>query len=116
MTRSRLFLSLLLAGTGLASQSAFAQDASPPPAQPETDEAPDGGVEISAPGGDGLEIIVTGRYIPEPVRNTAQVVSVLSAEEIARAGGGIVSSVRAVREASEEELSHGHVHGVGGAH
>ncbi len=91
MTRTRLIHALLLAGTGLASQSAFAQDASPPPAQPETDEAPDGGVEISAPGGDGLEIIVTGRYIPEPVRNTAQVVSVLSAEEIARAGDGDIS-------------------------
>lgn len=99
MTRSRLFLSLLLAGTGLASQSAFAQDTPEPPSGDDAGEAStqtqadaDGeDVEISAPGGEALEIIVTGRFIPEPVRNTAQVVSVLSAEEIARTGEGDIS-------------------------
>ena len=83
MTRSRLFLSLLLAGTGLASQSAFAQYPPEPPSGDDAGEASaqtraetDGeDVEISAPGGEALEIIVTGRFIPEPVRNTAQVVS-----------------------------------------
>jgi len=93
MTRSRLFLAALLAGTGLASQSAIAQDAPAPtpPAGEDVAEAPEEEVDISAPGGDGLEIVVTGRYIPEPVRNTAQVVSVLSAEEIARTGEGDIS-------------------------
>lgn len=95
MSRSRLFLAALLAGTGFATQPAFAQDAAPaepPPGNGADDEDPvDSGVGISAPGGDGLEIVVTGRYIPEPVRNTAQVVSVLSAEEIARTGEGDIS-------------------------
>ncbi|MGX7953341.1 TonB-dependent receptor domain-containing protein [Tsuneonella sp. HG249] len=48
-------------------------------------------VEVSAPGSEGAEIVVTGRFIPEPVRNTAQVVSVLSSAEIARTGDGDIS-------------------------
>lgn len=106
MSRSRLFHAVLLAGTGIAmgltSHPALAQDApvTTPSSgaevtEPASDAAPtesaDAGVQVSTPGSDGLEIVVTGRFIPEPVRNTAQVVSVISAEEIARAGDGEIS-------------------------
>jgi TonB-dependent receptor len=102
MSRSRLFTALLLAGTGLTSQYALAQDApttAPPagsqtaePSQPSADaEQTEDEVDISTPGGEGPEIVVTGRFIPEPVRNTAQVVSVISAAEIARTGDGDIS-------------------------
>jgi outer membrane receptor protein involved in Fe transport len=106
MSRSRLFIALLLAGTGLSSHPALAQqdgsaapqslppsgeDVAEPvsPAEDQADVAED--VDVSTPGGDGPEIIVTGRFIPEPVRNTAQVVSVLSAAEIARTGEGDIA-------------------------
>ncbi|WP_294390028.1 TonB-dependent receptor [uncultured Sphingomonas sp.] len=50
-------------------------------------------VEISAPGAsaDTDEIVVTGRNIPNPVRATPQVVSVLSSAEIARTGEGDIA-------------------------
>jgi outer membrane receptor protein involved in Fe transport len=64
-----------------------AESASPAEGQAELEEQ----VDVSTPGGSGLEIVVTGRFIPEPVRNTAQVVSVLSSEEIARTGEGDIS-------------------------
>src|SRR5688572_17923064 len=102
MSRSRLFVVMLLATTGLASQPVLAQDApvttpptgedvAEPVSEAEAAEETQEEVEVSAPGSDGLEIIVTGRFIPEPVRNTAQVVSVLSSEEIARTGDGEIS-------------------------
>jgi TonB-dependent receptor len=102
MSRSRLFTALLLAGTGLSSHHALAQDApqttipttgdevaQPAPADPAAEAEPE--VEVSTPGGEGAEIVVKGQYIPEPVRNTAQVVSVISAAEIARTGDGDIS-------------------------
>ncbi|MFA9200333.1 MAG: TonB-dependent receptor domain-containing protein [Cypionkella sp.] len=111
MRRSRLITALLLAGASCAAAPALAQsepqplpttgeDVAEPPADgPQTDpdaatdEATDTQeeVEISAPGAEGAEIVVTGRFIPEPVRNTAQVVSVLSSAEIARTGDGDIS-------------------------
>ena len=103
MSRSGPFLALLLAGTALTSLPAFAQDTTPQPVPPagqdvaqptagaETEAPVEEEVDISAPGGDGAEIVVTGRYIPEPVRNTAQVVNVISAAEIARTGDGDIS-------------------------
>ncbi|PCD03578.1 TonB-dependent receptor [Sphingomonas spermidinifaciens] len=50
-------------------------------------------VEISGPGasGDGEDIVVIGRNIPNVIRNTAQVVSVLSTEDIARTGEGDIA-------------------------
>jgi len=98
MSRSRLFVAVLLAGTGLAGRPVLAQDqpvATPPPsedvAEPDPDEPVEEEVEVSAPGSEGATIVVTGRFIPEPVRNTAQVVSVLSSAEIARTGDGEIS-------------------------
>lgn len=108
MRRLRPLAALLLVGTGLSAVPAAAQsepqplppsgeDVAEPTAQVEAEEAADpaGGtqeeVEISTPGSEGAEIVVTGRFIPEPVRNTAQVVSVLSAAEIARTGDGDIA-------------------------
>ena len=46
--------------------------------------------EVSVPGG-GNMIIVTGRINRDPTRNSSQVISVLSAEEIARTGEGDIA-------------------------
>ncbi|HEU0043779.1 TonB-dependent receptor domain-containing protein [Sphingomonas sp.] len=64
-------------------------------AQPGTDaaQAPEEEVEISAPGasGDVADIVVVGRNVPNAVRATSQVVSVLSAADIARTGEGDIA-------------------------
>ena len=119
MTRSRVFLALLLAGTGLVSQPALAQSSSLPPSADDVAETQDdldsgGDVDISMPGGEGAEIVVTGRYIPEPVRNTSQVVSVISAEEIARTGeGDIAGALQRVTGLSVDNSGFVYVRGLG---
>ena len=108
MTKRPLFASLLLISSALVSPAALAQDAGPagdsiqstPPtedvAQPATDAAP-GDVsaeeepDVSIPGGADQEIVVTGRYTPNVVRATPEVVSVLSSADIARTGEGDIS-------------------------
>lgn len=96
------FASLLALTTSLAAPAALAQTAGaspPPPAQsaPQTDETTgepaEQDVEISAPGagGENEDIVVIGRNIPNVVRSTPQVVSVLSAEDIARTGEGDIA-------------------------
>lgn len=90
---------MLLASSALTAFPAQAQDVPRPTtgdqvAEPAVDDDnEDEDVDISAPGAGGFtnEIVVQGRYIPEPVKNTAQVVSVLSTEEIARAGDGNIA-------------------------
>jgi len=104
----------LLATTALAAAPAAAQTTTPPPAppaspsastiaQPETDEQaqdnasaqeaqPQEEVEISGPGAaTGEDIVVIGRNIPNPVRATPEVISVLSAQDIARSGEGDIA-------------------------
>ncbi|MEJ7777826.1 MAG: TonB-dependent receptor [Sphingomicrobium sp.] len=79
---------------GQPADPATAQDTAEqtqPGAAPADAEQP---VEISGPGADaagGQEIIVRGRRIPNPVRATPEVVSVLSAQDIARTGEGDVA-------------------------
>ncbi|AQA00366.1 TonB-dependent receptor [Sphingopyxis sp. QXT-31] len=108
MTTRPLFASLLLISSALVSPAALAQDAGPagdsvqstPPtedvARPATDAAP-GDVpaeeepDVSIPGGADAEIVVTGRYTPNIVRATPEVVSVLSSADIARTGEGDIS-------------------------
>lgn len=109
MTTRPLFASLLLISSALVSPAALAQDAGPagdsvqstPPtedvAEPATDAAP-GDVpadeeqpDVSIPGGADQEIVVTGRYTPNVVRATPEVVSVLSSADIARTGEGDIS-------------------------
>ncbi|MDB5690002.1 MAG: hypothetical protein JWL91_1878 [Sphingomonas bacterium] len=65
-----------------------------PGAAASADQDPHEKVEISAPGAGSsfpAEIVVTGRNIPNPVRATPQVLSVLSATDIARNGDGDVA-------------------------
>ncbi|HLL31557.1 MAG TPA: TonB-dependent receptor [Allosphingosinicella sp.] len=93
--------SMLLLSTALSPTAAFAQEAPADAPAPGTAVAPDEGasspddeIEVSAPGArpdQGEEIVVTGRNIPNVLRNTAEVVSVLSSEDIARTGEGDIA-------------------------
>ncbi|MES2338732.1 MAG: TonB-dependent receptor [Pseudomonadota bacterium] len=89
-------LALCLATTALVAPAAFAQTTAPapaatPPAQQEAAPAQEQ-VDTSTPGAEGVEdIIVVGRNIPDTVRATPQVVSVLSAADIARTGEGDIA-------------------------
>lgn len=106
MKKTFAFATLLAATTTLVSPAALAQVAGGQPAQstppspattaPGQDPAQDTSQdpEVSAPGYDsetGAEIVVTGRNIPNVVRATPQVVSVLSSEDIARTGEGDIA-------------------------
>ena len=91
-------IALALASTALVAPAALAQTAppsappasSPPVAQDAAPEAEK--VETSTPGAEGIEdIVVVGRNIPDTVRATPQVVSVLSAADIARTGEGDIA-------------------------
>jgi len=102
------FGSLLLLSTALVPAAALAQGtgASQPPATPPTGttgqgtdsatasgDQPQEEVEISAPGAgdDQGEIVVIGRNIPNAIRRTPEVISVLSTEDIARTGEGDIA-------------------------
>ncbi|OQW79080.1 MAG: TonB-dependent receptor [Proteobacteria bacterium ST_bin14] len=96
---------LLLLTTQLVSPAALAQSApqqtppasTPPvqtPADPTEAEAPIEEVEVSSPGFDeanAQDIVVVGRNIPNTVRATPQVLSVLSEADIARTGEGDIA-------------------------
>ncbi len=96
---------LLLLTTQLVSPAALAQSApqqTPPanvppaqtPADPSAEEAPVEEVEVSSPGFDeanAQDIVVVGRNIPNTVRATPQVLSVLSEADIARTGEGDIA-------------------------
>lgn len=62
---------------------------------PATGQQGDSGeaVDVSIPGGGGQEedIVVVGRYIPEPTRATPEIVAVLSSADIARTGEGDIA-------------------------
>jgi outer membrane receptor protein involved in Fe transport len=94
--------SLLLLSTALTATAAFAQEAPPVESAPEAEaapteppaQAPEDDIEVSAPGAQpdqGGDIVITGRNIPNVLRNTPEVVSVLSAEDIARTGEGDIA-------------------------
>ncbi|KQU62262.1 TonB-dependent receptor [Sphingomonas sp. Leaf339] len=101
------YATLLLLTSQLAAPAVLAQNApapaAPPPAptsttatQPDTAAAPaeqTQEAEISAPGGgtDAEDIVVVGRNIPNFVRATPQIVSVLSSADIARTGEGDIA-------------------------
>ncbi|ALJ14685.1 TonB-dependent receptor domain-containing protein [Sphingopyxis macrogoltabida] len=101
MTKRPIFASLLLLSSALVAPAALAQDASAEPAadtppvaaEPATDDAAsaDEEVDISIPGGADQEIVVTGRFTPNIVRSTPEVVSSLSSADIARTGEGDIS-------------------------
>lgn len=98
MTCYRLITGVLLSTTALIAAPVFAQTEQPTPAEtpapPAEDPASaDPEVDVAGPGAsiDNDDIVVRGRYIPNPVRATPEVVSVLSAEDIARTGEGDVA-------------------------
>lgn len=106
MKQKLAFASLLIATTTLVSPAALAQVATQtPPSTPAPDpkasapaqddaQGQDAPAEVSAPGFDadsGSEIVVLGRHIPDVVRATPQVVSVLTSEDIARTGEGDIA-------------------------
>ncbi|WP_447751481.1 TonB-dependent receptor domain-containing protein [Sphingopyxis fribergensis] len=101
MTKRPIFASLLLLSSALVAPAALAQDAGAPTpdAPPVATEAPaaadaaaqDEEADVSIPGGADAEIVVTGRYTPNIVRATPEVVSVLSSADIARTGEGDIS-------------------------
>ncbi len=120
MPQRLAFATLLLMSSTLVAPAVLAQaggtaapaPASPPPAQTSTpatsspggasdpqaaaptstDQQAEAPVEVSAPGAEGLEdIVVVGRNIPNAVRSTAQIVSVLSTADIARTGEGDIA-------------------------
>ncbi len=99
-------LRLLLLSTALVSPAAYAQNApaagsgsAPVPEEPaiEGQSAKDpveDNVEISIPGGGDVpndDIVVRGRFTPNPIRATPEVVSVLSSADIARTGEGDIA-------------------------
>ena len=93
----KTFAALCLASTAFVAPAAIAQTTTPPAAstaapaeeaQPEPQEQ----VETSTPGSEGVQdIVVVGRNIPNVVKSTPQVVSVLSAADIARTGEGDIA-------------------------
>ena len=83
MTKRSILSSLLLFSSALVAPAALAQDASANPA-PQPGE--DG--DVSIPGGGAQEIVVNGRFTPNVVRATPEVVSLLSSADIARTGEG----------------------------
>ena len=92
-------IALCLASSALVAPAAFAQVSAPapapattsPPAQQEEVPAQEQ-VDTSTPGADVMEdIVVIGRNIPDTVRATPQVVSVLSSADIARTGEGDIA-------------------------
>lgn len=85
--------SLLLLSTAMTVTAAHAQEAPPIAGAPEQ-AAEEDEIEVSAPGAEGEQegdIVVTGRNIPNVLRNTPEVVSVLSSEDIARTGEGDIA-------------------------
>lgn len=104
MKNQLAFGTLLFLTSHLVAPAALAQTAAPagpqttPPAGQTADPAQQGDqpaeqdVEISAPGAsDGQEIVVVGRNIPNVIRSTPQVLSVLSSADIARTGEGDIA-------------------------
>ena len=107
MQRRLAYATLLLLTSQLVSPAALAQTTgNAPPASdpaaaaapqqdaqaPQTEQQQD--VEISAPGVDpsaAQDIVVVGRHIPNTIRATPQVVSVLSTADIARTGEGDIA-------------------------
>ena len=98
MSKPLTFASVLLVSTCLLAPAALAQTSAPGPASglnsaPPTqtpDQEPDGQVDVSIPGGDN-DIVVVGRARQNIQQNAAQVVSVLSSEDIARTGEGDIA-------------------------
>lgn len=91
------FVSALLVGSALVAPAALAQTAPPVGSTPVGAEDAQGDApqqnapDVSIAGGEGTEITVIGRNVPDVVRSTPQIVSLLSTEDIARTGDGDIA-------------------------
>ncbi|TPE59184.1 TonB-dependent receptor [Sandaracinobacter neustonicus] len=112
---ARLLLATSALGTVVAAAPLHAQ-AQPAPAQP-TPADDDQDVDVSAPGAGGMDaedIVVVGRYIPNVIRATPSVVSVLSAADMARTGeGDIAGALKRVTGLSVVGGKYVYVRGLG---
>jgi TonB-dependent receptor len=80
-------LALLATTMMFAPAVATAQTAETPPAEPANDPpAAEASADAPLDATADDEVVVLGRFIPEPMRQTSEVVSVLSAEDLARTG------------------------------
>lgn len=98
---------LLMATTALSAAPLSAQQQTPE-GSPQTD--------VSIPGGgiSGDEIVVIGRHIPDPIRATPSVVSVLSMEDMSRGGeGDIAGALKRVTGLSVVGGKYVYVRGLG---
>jgi outer membrane receptor protein involved in Fe transport len=92
---------VVIAAPAVAQQPAPAPPAAPADAPADDQEefiADDEEVDVSAPGAGGLEgedIVVVGRRIPNAIRATPSVVSLLSAADLARTGEGDIAGALA---------------------
>lgn len=89
----KLLAGLLFSTALVAPAAALAQADPPPPPQEEPPQPPEQEIEVSAPGAEvsGPDIVIRGTRTPNNVRRTPQVISVLSAEDIARTGEGDIA-------------------------
>ena len=110
---ARLFFATTALGGIFAAAPLFAQ--SEPPVQDEA--AADENVDISGAGAGGLsgdDIVVIGRNIPNTIRATPSVVSVLSAADLARTGeGDIAGALKRVTGLSVVGGKYVYVRGLG---
>jgi outer membrane receptor protein involved in Fe transport len=88
ITTLRILLSSTMLAGLAAPALAQAQPAEPPPAEAPPAEEP---VDVSIPGGTDSDIVVIGKRIPNTVRLSREVVSVLSQADIARTGEGDIA-------------------------
>jgi len=115
MKKRLKFAGLVFSTALVAPAAAFAQATQQSPAQPAPEAAPPGDaeaaeaepaareegpapeeetqIEVSAPGAEsrGSDVVVTGTRVPNSIRRTPQVISVLSSEDIARTGEGDIA-------------------------
>lgn len=124
---SVLLASTALAGAALAQDTGVPDSGTPPTADPgpvspalagpddaeDQSTPPEEELEVSIPGGGG-EIVVTGQRNRDPGRSSTQVVSVLSAADIARTGeGNIAGSLARVTGLSVVGSGFVYVRGLG---
>ena len=113
---ARLLLATTAIGTAIASAPLLAQ-AQPVPAEPPVPAQAEEDVDVSAPGAGGLQgedIVVIGRHIPNTIRATPSVVSVLSAADLARTGeGDIAGALKRVTGLSVVGGKYVYVRGLG---
>lgn len=114
MKTSNWFLFLATSALTALAAPSFAQEA--PAAPPREEDVPDE-IDVSAPGAGGLDgedIVVIGRRIPNVVRSTPSIVSVLSQADMARTGeGDIAGSLKRVTGLSLVGGKYVYVRGLG---